>query len=87
MKSKVGVVDIIKYSNDGKSRKLYTKYHWPFSITKVLDYDRYVVEDIPGAKCSQKAYTGICLSEKLKQFRTDVSFEKSKESDDYDCRM
>lgn len=71
-----------KCYNDGKSKKLEPKYQGPFVITKVLDNDRYVVEDMPGAKRSQKAYTGICSSEKLKLFRTVVSSDSSEKSED-----
>lgn len=67
------LVRTIKTANDGKIRKLEPRYKGPFTITKVLDHDRYDIEDLPGSKRSKKAYTGICPSDKLKPFETVVS--------------
>lgn len=68
-----------KCSNDGNSRKLEPNYKGPYVITKVLDNDRYVVEDMPGAKRSQRAYKGIHSSENLKLYRTVVSSDDTDE--------
>ncbi|KAJ8978627.1 hypothetical protein NQ317_011259 [Molorchus minor] len=65
-----------KGSNDGQSRKLEPRYR-PFVVTKVLDNDRYVVNELPGSKRSRKAYTGICPSERMKLFATSVSSSDS----------
>ena len=62
-------------SNDGKSKKLFKKYYGPCEIKRVLDKDRYVIEDI---KVSQKPYTAEYPEEKLKLWTLDIS---SKESD------
>ncbi|KAG5862458.1 hypothetical protein JTB14_010480 [Gonioctena quinquepunctata] len=51
------VVQANKTSNDGKSRKFEPRYKGPFDVTKVLDNDRYVVDELPGSKRSRMAYT------------------------------
>lgn len=65
-----------KISNAGMSRKLEPRYKGPFIVTKVLDHDRYVVKDMPGAKRSRTAYVGICPSDKMKPFSTKVSSDE-----------
>lgn len=67
-------------SKYGKSKKLEPKNHDPFVITKVLDNDRYLVEDMASAKRSRTAYTGIVPSDKLKHFGTTVSSSSSDEA-------
>ncbi|KYN50035.1 Pro-Pol polyprotein, partial [Cyphomyrmex costatus] len=50
----------------GEDRKLHLPYRGPYRIAKVLDNDRYVVQDIPGCQITQKPYNGILTSDKLK---------------------
>lgn len=76
------LVQANKGSNDGKSRKLEPRYKGPFVISKVLDNDRYVVNELPGSKRGRTAYTGICPSEKLKLFITRVSESEASSDDD-----
>ena len=38
-------------------------------MTKELSYDRYVIEDLPGAQRAQKMYTSVCSVDKLKVFQ------------------
>ncbi|XP_036320155.1 uncharacterized protein LOC118734544 [Rhagoletis pomonella] len=52
----------------GCSRKLEPRYKGPLIVTKVLDKDRYVIEDLPQSKRSQKHYTSIYSTDKLKQW-------------------
>lgn len=66
--------------NDGSSRKLLPKYDGPFTITKILDHDRYVVEGMKGSNRSRHTYVGICPSEKLKFFRMGRSGSEDSES-------
>lgn len=70
-----------KSSNEGKSKKLEPRFKGPYVITKVLDHDRYVVEDMPGAKRSRVAYKGICPSDKMKPYQVTVSSESSDEDE------
>lgn len=56
------------FVNDGKSKKLLPKYSGPYVVTKVLDYGRYVIEDLPGTRRSRKRYQGICSADKLKPY-------------------
>lgn len=55
-------------NNDGKSKKLLPKFSGPYIVKKVLDHDRYLVTDLPGAKRSQKVYTGVYPVDKLKMY-------------------
>lgn len=56
------------YANEGKSKKLLPKYGGPFVVTKVLDHDRYLIEDLPGTRRARKKYQGICPADKLKSY-------------------
>lgn len=64
----------------GQIKKLLPKYAGPYRITKVLDNDRYVVEDVPGAPRSQKPYTGVYPGEKLRMYVTGVNNADSEHS-------
>lgn len=68
-------------SNQGASKKLLPKYSGPYIITKVLDCDRFVVEDEPGASRSQKKYKGIASLDKIKAFNLGVSSDTDEESE------
>ena len=70
-----------KGANDGKSRKLMAKYEGPYQISKVLDNDRYLVQDVPGAQRSQKPYNTVHSVEHLKSFQL-VSESESATSDE-----
>ncbi|KAJ8937455.1 hypothetical protein NQ314_011844 [Rhamnusium bicolor] len=50
----------------GDSRKLEPKYRGPYEVTRVLDNDRYIVEDILGEQQSERLYKGILSHERLK---------------------
>lgn len=67
-------------SNEGSSKKLLPKYAGPYQVTKVLNNDRYVVEDVKGAERTQKPYCGVVPGEKLKHCATEVSDSDSEGS-------
>lgn len=69
-------------SNDGRSRKLLQKFSGPYEIVKILDNDRVVVRDLPGATRSQKPYEGIVAYDKLKLYETAVESEDELTYDD-----
>jgi transposase InsO family protein len=50
----------------GESRKLEPKYRGPYEIVKVLDNDRYLVQDIEGEQQSARIYKGIISVDRLK---------------------
>ncbi|KAJ8934747.1 hypothetical protein NQ314_013217 [Rhamnusium bicolor] len=74
-----------KVSNDGKSSKLLPKFEGPFVVTKVLNADRYVIEDIPGACRSKKTYSGIIAVDDLKPYKgymSDSEVDSDQETED-----
>lgn len=76
------VVRKVRATNDGKSKKLLPKYSGPYVISKVLPHDRYIINDLPGARRAQKAYEGICSVDKLKPFTTKINDDDILSSDD-----
>jgi len=50
----------------GEDRKLKPTYKGPYQITKVLNKNRYVVQDIPGFPHTQKPYNTILSPDRLK---------------------
>jgi hypothetical protein len=55
-------------TNDGKSRKLLQRYNGPYVIRKILDCDRFVISDLPGATRTQRPYEGVVSLDKLKPY-------------------
>lgn len=66
-------------SNDGKGKKLLPKYTGPYVVTKVLDHDRYVVEDPKGSLRSKRKYSGVISLDKLKAYNVEVSSDSEVE--------
>ncbi|KYN09433.1 Pro-Pol polyprotein, partial [Trachymyrmex cornetzi] len=54
------------HAKPGQSTKFDVPYKGPYQVTKVLDFDRYVVTDIPGFNLSAKPYKAILSPDKLK---------------------
>lgn len=54
--------------NTGVARKLIPKYKGPYKITKVLDNDRYVLEDVEGFQQTQIPYRGIWAAQNIKHW-------------------
>ncbi|KAJ8914430.1 hypothetical protein NQ315_017526 [Exocentrus adspersus] len=50
----------------GDSRKLVPKYKGPYEVVKVLDNDRYLIQDIEGEQQSARFYKGIVAVDRLK---------------------
>lgn len=64
-------------TNQGQSRKLLPKYSGPYVITKVLDNDRFAIEDAKGSTRSQRKYQGIVSLDKMKAYNVEVSSDSS----------
>lgn len=81
------VGDLVLAENEptstGASRKLEPLYKGPFIIKEVLDKDRYVIEDLPGSTRTQRHYTSVYASDKIKPWCALPSIEDSA-SDDTD---
>lgn len=72
-----GKIDSVKYNvgdlvmvkdhiaSTGYSRKLRPRYRGPYQITKILDKDRYVVEDIGGKDKKLKPIREFCHQKDL----------------------
>jgi hypothetical protein len=50
----------------GEEKKFKPSYKGPYQITKELNYNRYVVQDIPGFNISSRAYNAILSPDRLK---------------------
>ncbi|KMQ88873.1 hypothetical protein RF55_11568 [Lasius niger] len=50
----------------GEDRKLKPAYKGPYMVSKVLEKNRYVIQDIPGFNITSKPYNSILSPDKLK---------------------
>lgn len=50
----------------GQSKKLKPKYKGPYQIAKILNNNRYVIQDIPGFNVTSKPYNSIMSPDKFK---------------------
>lgn len=57
-------------SNSGQSRKLLAKLQGPYRITKVLDRDRYVVQDTPLTRKNNRKYEAVIALDKIHPWLT-----------------
>jgi len=53
-------------TKSGEDKKLKPAYKGPYLIAKVLNKNRYVVQDIPGFNITQKSYNSILSPDRLK---------------------
>lgn len=65
---KLGDLVMVKtqLASTGESTKLEAKYRGPYVISRVLDNNRYIVEDLEGERQSNRLYKGILSGERLK---------------------
>lgn len=56
---------IIDKEQLGKSKKLVPKFQGPYRITKILDSDRFVIEDTPLTKRGNKRYQNVVAVDKI----------------------
>ncbi|KAJ8938843.1 hypothetical protein NQ314_011303 [Rhamnusium bicolor] len=68
-------------SNDGRSRKLLPKYDGPFIAKKVLQHDRYYIEDLPGAQRAPRPYKGVYAVDRMKPYNAEALDDESDDSD------
>ncbi|XP_065358763.1 uncharacterized protein LOC135952674 [Calliphora vicina] len=62
--------DLVVVENEaaatGESRKLEPKYKGPYTIARILDKDRYLIEDVPGMSVTSRKFCSVFSSDKLK---------------------
>ncbi|XP_045539290.1 uncharacterized protein LOC123722212 [Papilio machaon] len=81
------VGDLVRISrqvpHDGQSQKLVVKYQGPYRVLKVLEHDRYVVEDTPLSRKGGRRYEGIVAVDKIQPWMSfDRNFDNSTDDDD-----
>ena len=65
---------VMIFNNDttpGVNKKLLPMFKGPYVIVivkKMLDHDRYIVEDIDGFQVTQKPYSGTCAASQMKPY-------------------
>ncbi|KAG6452887.1 hypothetical protein O3G_MSEX007851 [Manduca sexta] len=59
--------------HDGQSQKLVVKYQGPYRIVKVLEHDRFMVEDTPLSRKNGRRYEGIVALDKIQPW---LSFDR-----------
>ncbi|CAH2083323.1 unnamed protein product [Euphydryas editha] len=83
-KYKVGdLVRIVRQvPHDGQSQKLVVRYQGPYRVIKVLEHDRYVVEDTPLSRKGGRRYEGIVAVDKMQPWMSfDRNFDDSTDDD------
>ncbi|CAH2218005.1 jg19310 [Pararge aegeria aegeria] len=64
--------------HDGKSQKLVLKYQGPYRIMKLLDNDRFLIEDTPLTRKRGRRYEGIVAIDKIQPW---MNFNRNFESE------
>lgn len=67
--------------HDGQSQKLVVKYQGPYRVIKILEHDRFVVEDTPLSRKGGRRYEGIVAIDKIQPW---MSFDRDFDSDSTD---
>ncbi|KAL4719831.1 hypothetical protein ACJJTC_004113 [Scirpophaga incertulas] len=52
-------------NNNGKSKKLLPKLQGPYRIIKILDHDRYIVQDTPLTRKHNRKYEAVIAADKI----------------------
>lgn len=52
----------------GVNKKFIPKFKGPYVVKKVLDCDRYVIEDIDGFQVTQLPYNGVVAPDNMKPY-------------------
>lgn len=69
--------------HDGQSQKLVVKYQGPYRIIKVLEHDRFVVEEV--SRKNSRRYEGIVAIDKIQPWMSfDRNFDTSSSNDECD---
>ncbi|KYN12117.1 hypothetical protein ALC57_15719, partial [Trachymyrmex cornetzi] len=55
-------------SKPGEEKKFKAPYKGPYLVTKALNKNRYVIQDIPGFNITQKPYNSILSPDRLKHW-------------------
>lgn len=64
--------------HDGKSQKLVVKYQGPYRVVKMLNNDRFLIEDTPLTRKHGRRYEAIVAIDKIQPW---MNFERNFESD------
>lgn len=56
---------IVDKEQIGKSKKLIPKFHGPYRIIKILENDRYLIEDTPLTRRGTKRYENVVAADKI----------------------
>lgn len=82
---KYSVGDLVRVErqvpHDGRSQKLVVRYQGPYRIIKVLEHDRFVVEDTPLSRKNGRRYEGIVAIDKIQPW---MSFNRDFDSSSND---
>ena len=66
----------------GMSAKLEPKFKGPYRIKKVLDNNRYVIEDVPGFQVSNIRFEGVFDPLNMRKYKSELNEEMMSESGD-----
>lgn len=70
IKNRLNTTPVIRDSvvKPGENKKLKPNYKGPFMISKVLNKNRFVVQDIPGFNVSARPYNSILSPDRIKSW-------------------
>jgi hypothetical protein len=71
--------------SSGQSRKLVPKFQGPYRVTKVLDHDRYIVEDTPITRKGNRKYCATIAVDKMRPWLVFASSHDVSDDENSDC--